>query len=156
MRPIRAFSLAAVSRAPRGEVGCGDEQALADILQGKRAEEIPNGSRAYGVAPLISLGLNIQLIDPERVLVDHAIDAVVAGPTYDFACRTLCTVAHARQQTNHASLEEARIVLKKPVQEVFLQGIAHLTVSLAKHLIRRLRKALIAIEASGTAFASLR
>lgn len=58
----------------------GDEDALAGLLHIQAAEEIADGPGPDIVAVGIALGLDIDAVEAKRVLVDHAVDAAIAGP----------------------------------------------------------------------------
>src|SRR5690606_14628482 len=62
-----------------GEGRCGDEQALGGLVPVKTGEEIADRPGAYAVARCITFGLDINSVQSQFVLIDHAINAIVSA-----------------------------------------------------------------------------
>ncbi len=75
----------------------------------KAPEKVPDGSGPYVVAFSIPFRLNINPVKPEGVLINHAVNAVVAAPS-DSATRIGSRTAepHAEQQIDNQALKKVR------------------------------------------------
>src|SRR5712692_6939434 len=71
--------LAAVLFRLLRERGCRDEDALAGVPAGEGAQERLDLGSSDGSLP--PLGLDIDLLQPEPVEIDHTVDTAVAHPT---------------------------------------------------------------------------
>ena len=125
-------------REPRS----GDEDALRGALAleaaGERLEIRPTNC-VIGRPPL---GLDVDRVEPELVLVDHAVDAVVAGPA-NVSRRILClraAVAHRYQKVEDELLEERRTRPEYVIEEVRLDGPSKRRVGDVEQLLGILRR----------------
>ena len=77
--------------------GCGHEDALLSLFQTERTIELSNGRRTDLVSIRIAFGLNIDLVNAKRVLVNNPINSVVARLP-NRPSRILGTAATCRRQ----------------------------------------------------------
>src|SRR4051794_21755690 len=83
------------------------------------AEEIANGSRADIVAQCVALGLNIHPVEAQIILIDHAINAVVAATANSASgVRHGPAKTHAQKQIDDEPLEEIRRGAANALQKV--------------------------------------
>ena len=113
-----------------GEGRGGYEQPLCRLESVEASEEVADGSGADGIAVGIPLCLDIDAVQPQRVLVDDAVDAAVAcladeclvevgrGPT----------VAHGDQQVDDHFLEEGGRARSYPLEQGIGERVLHLAV----------------------------
>ena len=84
------------------ETGGGDEHALGRARRIDRAGKVAEIVFAHGVAGGVFLGLNINLVQAECVLLDRAVDPAVARASGHPAHRGIATaIAHGDQQIDN-------------------------------------------------------
>ena len=88
-------ALAAACFASLREGACRDEHALRCALNLERAHESLNLGAPHRVLP--ALGLDVDLLQPESVERDDAVDATVAGSTHTLEVRTARAVPHGME-----------------------------------------------------------
>ncbi len=104
----------------------------------KAAEEIPDRSGPNVVAICVAFGLNVNPVEPEGVLVDHAIDAVVAAAANRAACIDGGPAkAHAKQQIHNKTLEKVRRCSANAVEKLLGKRCIDLPVGYTHYLVRR-------------------
>lgn len=106
-----------------GEAGRGDEDAFGGTDADEAAEKALHFWPADADMGGVALGLHIDAIKAEAVLIDHAIDTTVPG--FAQPARGIfmaATVTHANEQIDDGALEEGRALRQNALQQVRLQG----------------------------------
>jgi hypothetical protein len=85
-----------------------------------------------------SLGLHVDHVQPEPVLVDHAVQALVAGAAKALGgVLTRAAVAHRQQHVQHDGLKEVRRLVEDPAEHLLGERCPQLPVGGIDSLLRR-------------------
>nr|MBP1191097.1 hypothetical protein [Frigoribacterium sp. PvP032] len=77
-----------------------------------------DGFSADIVTGLLPLGLDVDPVKPEGVLVDDPIDALVTSPTNAFTALLSTSVPHLEEKVDEGLFEEVGVALTKTVEEL--------------------------------------
>ena len=116
------------------------KKSLGRLVAVEAAEEIPYRTGTNVVANGIALGLNINAIKPKSVLVNHAINSVVAAAAKGAASIGNGTAkSHAQKQIDDKALKKIRRRAADTVKQFLRKGSVYLTMRRAHCFVGRLR-----------------
>src|SRR5690606_15370853 len=94
----------------RGERTRGDEHPASSTHPVQRTDERLNLRPAHGVVGRITLGLHIDTVQTERVLINNTVDAAVTGPTDPGSPALGASVPHGDEHIEHRLFQERRVL----------------------------------------------
>ena len=104
------------------------------------SEEIPYRARAYVVADGIAFGLNVNAVEPECVLVDHAVNSVIATAAKCAASIGDGTAkAHIQKQIDNKALKKLRWRAADAIKQFLRKGSLNLPMCCPHDLVGCLR-----------------
>ena len=100
-----------------GEAARGDEDAAVSLRAVQGADEALDFRAADRVRGRVPLGLHVDLVQAERVLADHAVQAVIAGSAQVLGRPGRTPVSHGRQDVQDEPFQERWLPLSDPLQD---------------------------------------
>ena len=102
-----------------GKVRCRDQHALGRPMAFEAADEIAHFAQRDALVGIEALGLHIDDVEAELVLLDDAVDPAVADPAERPAhLDPSAAVAHPHQKVDDEALEESRAERMHPADDV--------------------------------------
>lgn len=109
-----------------GECGGGDEDAAAGTFTAQGAEELLDGGPLHGVAVDVTLGLDVDLLQAEGVLIDDPVDSTVTAAADRTTTPVRPAVSHRFEQFDDGLFKELRGRLLQPSTQAGLHRVVEL------------------------------
>lgn len=136
---MRLLNRSAVSRVRWARTGTWSQISPAGFETIQTSKKVRNRAGADRISICISLGLHIDAIEAERVLINDPVDAAVARPTkqglVQFGDRA--AVPHGNKESDDEALEKSRRACADALEKPISQRRFELSAGTAHDLVRR-------------------